>query len=109
MSISFSFAVVLLIPLGALVLACMVTSASLQRYLRQHHRAAWESLGSPSFLNSTVINSVGFLWFMFGLKYRRLNDPAFNNKAAVFFILYAITFSALLVLSHLSLHAHVRT
>jgi len=44
-------------------------------YLERAHHNTWIKLGSPSFRNFGITNSLRFTGFVFGCEYRSLSDP----------------------------------
>jgi hypothetical protein len=63
-------------------------------YLKQNHREKWLELGSPSFLNNSVLTGIRFSGFFYKRKYLLLGDRRLNR---LFFLLW-ILFIALLFL-----------
>ena len=56
-------------------------------YLKQNHHAAWELLGSPSFLNNSMLNNGRVMGFLFKKKYLGFNDVTLNKKTNLLLML----------------------
>jgi hypothetical protein len=62
--------------MAAVVVVYLVMVGYLMNYLKRVHPAKWEELGSPSILlNNSIRNGLSTSGFIFGGKYRQLNDP----------------------------------
>jgi hypothetical protein len=73
----------------------MASVGYLMRYLKNAHHETWTSLGSPSLiLNNSIRNGFLSLRFLFGSKYRTLNDPKLTKliwgTRALFFLCLAL-------------------
>ncbi len=83
----------------AIAIIYMVSVGYLMNYLKNAHRKIWTDLGSPSIiLNNSIRNGLLTLGFMFGSKYRNLNDPKLNKiiwgTRALFFLCLALMLTA---------------
>jgi len=64
----------------AVALIYMASVGYLMRYLKDAHHQTWLDLGSPSvFLNNSIRNGLLTFGFLFGGKYRTLNDQKLNR------------------------------
>lgn len=78
------------------VVAYLVSILLLAHALRAKHAETWISLGSPSLLNLSVINSLRLFGFVFvGGKYRDLNDQKITTLIWTTRILFAVSLIAI--------------
>ena len=74
----------------------LVTQQVFLSRLRRLHHATWEHLGRPViFLNSGMLNTIGFLRFMWRREYEGLPDSgtvAFGRFLRAFLIFYFVLF-----------------
>ena len=70
--------------------------------LKNKHGETWKALGEPSlFLNNSVSNSFSVQGFIFGKKYKELNDPDFTkqcNILRIFQLAYILFFASILIM-----------
>ncbi len=83
----------------AIAITYMATVGYLMNYLKNAHRKTWIDLGSPSIiLNNSIRNGLLTVGFLFGSKYRTLNDQKLNRMIwgarALFFFLLALMLTA---------------
>ena len=79
----------------AVVVIYLAAVGYFMNYLKTAHREMWLELGSPSILlNNSIRNSFLTLIFLFGGKYRTLNDPKLARMIwgirALFFLCVAL-------------------
>jgi hypothetical protein len=71
------------------------------RHLRNHHQATYESIGSPTlFWNNSPRNNWLFVKFLFGSRWKSLDDPLLNIACPLmraFLCVYVVGFVILLV------------
>ena len=71
----------------------------LLRYLKNTYNPLWLELGSPSFLNNSILNGIRVLGFLFGNRYKSLNDPKLANLIWIIrglFLIFCFAFAALI-------------
>jgi predicted RND superfamily exporter protein len=66
--------------LFALVLIYLAVVGAFMNYLKRAHRQTWIELGSPSIiLNNSIMNGLQTIRFIFGNRYKALNDRVLNQ------------------------------
>lgn len=83
----------------AITIIYMAFFGYLLNYLKKVHRKTWIDLGSPSIiLNNSIRNGFLSFGFLFGSKYRALNDQKLNKMIwgarALFFLVLALMLTA---------------
>lgn len=88
--------------LGGSTIVWLFMAASMFRQLRERHPEAYERLGKPSLLNSTIENNTLSAEFILRAQYRELGDPMISqlgNRMRFFFALYTLWFFGGLIAS----------
>ena len=83
----------------AIVVIYLASAGYLMHYLKTARHETWMNLGSPSIiLNNSIWNGFLTLRFLFGSKYRALNDPKLAKLIwgirALFFLCLALMLAA---------------
>lgn len=83
----------------AIAITYMASVGYLMNYLKNAHHKTWIDLGSPSIiLNNSIRNGLLTFGFLFGSKYRTLNDQKLNKMIwgtrALFFLVLALMLTA---------------
>jgi len=89
-------------PLYMLVVALIVliylsSVIYLWSYLKRVHPETWTKLGSPSFLNNSILNSFRSIGFIFGSSYRELNDKKLMALLLAIRGLFILAFIAFII------------
>jgi len=88
--------------LGVFVVFGLWKHSRFLNYLRDNHRAVWESLGSPSLiLNNSILNGLKTQKFIFTRAYRKQNDinlTKAGNFLLGYLIFYLLYFASFIVL-----------
>jgi hypothetical protein len=73
------------------IIAYLVLVLYMFSYMKKQYHAQWVELGSPSFLNNSILNNFKFMGYFFNRRYLLLNDKKLNR---LFVLIWALFIAA---------------